>query len=276
MGQTVYLDLFFIINFSMDFLCFYLSGTLLGNKLSVLRMLLAAALGGIYADITLFLPLSGIWELALHGAVCVLMCLCAFGKARVAANTCVYIATSAVLGGFMTALFELLNSADIPLSEVKSDGISAWLLLALAVISAIITLLGGRFFRRKTAKKYVKVTLKLQGRSKQLSGFCDSGNLLRDPIGGKSCIVVDTEAVSDLIPKELLSASSDGFTHIPTDMGRRVRLIPATTATGSGMLLAIRMDSVLLDGREVDALVALSELGKNDGCDALVPSQLLI
>ena len=102
MGQTVYLDLFFIINFSMDFLCFYLAGALLGSKLSVMRMLLSAVIGGIYADVSLFLPIYGLWELGLHIAVCGIMCGIVFGIRSILTHTCVYIATSAVIGGFMT------------------------------------------------------------------------------------------------------------------------------------------------------------------------------
>lgn len=275
-GQTVYLDLFFIINFSMDFLCFYLSGTLLGSKLSKLRMLLGATLGGIYADLTLFLPVTGVALLAVHIAACVIMCVAVYGRRSLIAHTCVYIATSAVLGGFMTALFELLNSMDIPLSDVESDGISAWALLLLAVVSGAITLVGGRFFRRKSARKYVNVSLTFKGKQKLLKGFCDSGNLLCDPLSGKPCVIADKTAVADILPEEIISATSDNLSELDADTARRIRLIPAKTAMGTGMLLAVRMDIISLDGRAVDALLVLSELGKNDGCEALVPCELLM
>ena len=274
-GQTVYLDLFFLINFSMDFLCFYLSGTLLGSKLSVMRMVLGAVLGGIYADLTLFLPVDGIAKVAVHIGVCVLMCFAVFGRRSVAAHTCVYIATSAVLGGFMTALFELLNSMDIPLGEVESDGISAWMLLLLAVVSAIITFVGARFFRRKSARRYIDVTLDICGKRKVIKGFCDSGNLLCDPIGGKPCIIADKAAVADIMPCRVEELTSDRISDLDTDTAKRIRLIPAKTATGQGMLVAIRMDSICLDERAVNALLVLSELGENDGCEALVPCELL-
>ncbi len=276
MGQTVYLDLFFIINFSMDFLCFYLAGTLLGSKLSVLRMLLGATVGGIYADISLFLPVNGLPELILHIAVCGLMCIIVYGTRSILVNTCVYTATSAVLGGFMTATFELLNTLDIPFSEIKEDGISAWTLLFLATVSAVITLLGGRFFRRKSSARYTDVRLEFQGKTTILRGFCDSGNLLRDPISGKPCIVADKSSLSGLFSSDILKCSAEDAHSLSAKYTSRIRLIPAKTATGTGMLMAVRLDAIYLNERQVDALLALSELGENDGCQALVPCQLLM
>ncbi len=276
MGQTVYLDLFFLINFSMDFLCFFLAGTLLGSKLSPLRTVFGAIIGGIYADLTLFLSVGGVLKVGLHIAVCVIMCLAVFGRHSVIAHTCTYIAISAVLGGFMTALFELLNGMNIPLSDMESDGISAWGLALLAVVSGALTFFCNRFFRRKSTRKYVGISLSLFGKSTTLRGFCDSGNLLCDPLGGKPCIIADKKALVGVVPKEVLEATPMSISALDITAARRVRLIPAKTATGTGMLIAIRPDSISLDGREVEALLVLSELGENDGCTALVPCELII
>ncbi|MBR4014238.1 MAG: sigma-E processing peptidase SpoIIGA [Clostridia bacterium] len=172
MEQTVYVDLFFVINFSMDFLCFFLASQLLGSKLSPWRTVAASALGGIYANMTLFMSVSGIWELALDILVCALMCVVSFGRIKhLFAHVCVYIAISMVLGGFMTALFELLNKIELPLGEIEGDGISAWLLLFLAVVSGALTLFGGKFFRRTSSRKYTAVTVTLSGKSATLPPF---------------------------------------------------------------------------------------------------------
>ena len=266
MGQTVYLDLFFLINFSMDFLCFYLAGTLLGSKLSKLRMIAGAVLGGIYADASLFLPVEGVAKIVVHILVCALMCAAVFGIRSLVAHTCTYVATSAVLGGFMTALFELLNTLDIPADEIESDGISAWTLL----------LFGGRFFRRKSARRYSSVSLTYKGNKKTLRGFCDSGNLLRDPISGKPCVVADRPALVGIVPHSILSATPESISSLGTDEAKRIRLIPAKTATGTGMLVAWRPDVLSLDGRAVDALLVISDIGEHEGCEALVPCELLI
>ena len=285
MGQTVYVDLFFLINFSMDFLCFFLASELLGGRLPIARTLLASAVGGIYANVALFISVGGIWEILLDVGVCILMCLIVFGKGRsIVAHTCVYIAISMALGGFMTALFALLNRAELPLDEIQSDGISAWLLMLLAIISGLITLFGGRFFRRKSARKYTALKVIFDGRSKTLSAYCDSGNLLRDPISGRPCIVADTDALRDILPKGIIEASKNKIADASSfseDVARKIRLIPTKTATGEGILLALRADKIFVgegkDEREVNAMLAVCELEKsNEGCQALVPAELMI
>lgn len=285
MGQTVYVDLFFMINFSMDFLCFFLASELLGSKLSIARTLLASAVGGIYANVALFISIGGFFEILLDIGVCALMCLIAFGRARsLLAHTAVYIAISAALGGFMTALFSLLNRAELPLSEVQADGISAWVLMLLAISGGAVTLVGSRFFRRKSARRYTSVRISFAGREKTLSAYCDSGNLLRDPISGRPCVVADTDALRGTLPDGIIKAARSKNTElsaISDSFASRIRLIPTRTATGDGLMLAVRVDRIAVgegkDEREVNALLALCELGKNnDGCEALVPTELMI
>ncbi len=281
MGQVVYVDLFFIINFSMDFLCFFLTSQLLSGKLRILRTLLASVVGGIYACVALFLPFQGVMGIFLDILICIAMCAIAFfGQGSLLCHSCVYIAVSAVLGGFMTALFGLLNKANLPLDSMGGDGLSAYVLLVLAAISALISLCGGRFFRRRTSRKHISVHIELDGNVKRLSGFCDSGNLLRDPVSGKPCIVADKGALLGILPSEILSCTQSDIPALGGKFASRIRVIPAVGALGSGMLLAFRMDRVMLcddkEQRQVDALIAVAALGKApDGCEAIVPTILL-
>jgi len=288
MGQTVYVDLFFMINFSMDFLCFFLSSQLLGGKLKLLRTLLAAALGGVYACVALFLPFEGFPAFMLDVLLCLLMCIIAFGVARsVFLHTLVYFAVSMTLGGFMSALFTLLNRADLGIEAVESDGISAWVLALLALISAAFALVGTKFFRRRTSARYASVAFEIGGKAKQLRAFCDSGNLLRDPISGRVCVLVSAQTLKGVVGDEVINAARTKnvapLASTDAAMARRVRLIPAKTATGEGCLLAIRPDKILVgeDGdvpqKEVDAYIALSEAQSfADGCEVLLPNELLI
>ncbi len=284
MEQVVYVDLFFVINFSMDFLCFFLEIQLLGSKLSVGRTVCASVFGGIYACTALFLPLSGIWDIALDFAVCALMCIIVFKSAsHIFGNTVLYIAISAVLGGFMTAMFLLLNRLELPLGDIEGDGISAYVLALLALVSAIASYLWGKVFRRRTSIKHTTVYIEVDGKSVMLEGLCDSGNLLCEPISGKPCIVADIKALEPCLPEDILKMSRSGGVDSRISVGnsaRRLRLIPTATATGDGVLIALRADKIYLgegsSRREVDALVALSSLGESaDGASALVPTAIL-
>ena len=56
--MVVYGDLLFMINFSMDFLCFYFSCLLTHRKLPNLRAVIASSLGGIYSVVVLFMSVK--------------------------------------------------------------------------------------------------------------------------------------------------------------------------------------------------------------------------
>jgi len=288
MGQIVYADLYFMINFSMDFLCFFLTAKILSVKFNALRLTIAAVLGGIYAVCALFLSVGRVWALVVDMAVCALLCVAAFLRKKelksIFTYIPVYIAVSMVLGGFMTALFNLFNRLDLPTPENDSDGMSIWLFAILAVLGGFSVLIGGRFFARKSSRKNAEVTVTYKEKSVRVRALCDSGNLLRDPVSQAPCIVVDRVFLRGVIPNEALVASSNGDISSLGSMERensaRIRLIPVNTATGEGLLVAFRVDLVEVDSgkgqRRVEALIVASNIGNTaDGSHALIPPELL-
>ncbi len=288
MEQVVYADVYFLINFSMDFLCLFLCAKLLAIPFFFGRALISAALGGLYAILALFLELTPLPSLLVDMAVCALLCAVAFfrwGQVRLSLiSTPVFLAVSMLLGGVMTSLFYLLNRLNLPLSDLKPDGLSAWGFAILAAISGLITYLSERFFRRRTAARRATLSVTLFGRTVTLSALCDSGNLLRDPLNGKRCIVVDADACHALVSPLLCEAAKRGKApphDLPRGLFERIRLIPTHTATGEALLIALRVDEIQIctdkSPYTVDALIALSALqGRADGASALIPSELLI
>jgi stage II sporulation protein GA (sporulation sigma-E factor processing peptidase) len=289
----VYADVFFLVNFSMDFLCFYLCARLLHRPLSLWRGMLASALGGIYAVAALFLALDRAPAFALDALVCVVLCAVAMGARREGLRALfrlsgLYLLVSMVLGGVMTALYAQLNRIPGVTDRVEADGASAWVFFGIAMLSALLSTLWGRSFRRETAKTRVTVVVVEGGRRVELGGIVDSGNLLHDPISGKPVIVADSDQLAGAAPSALLRVAaaervSEAVTELPGDMSRRVRLIPARGATGERLMVAWSPEHVYLkkderSEREVGALIAPSKLsGRRSGANiaALVPSELI-
>ena len=287
MEQTVYIDLYFIINFSMDLLCFFITSRLLSQKGSALRMILAAALGGAYACVALLFPIGGVLGLLIDIAAGVSICFVAVKKKgnlkETAIYSLVYSAVCIVMGGFMTVLFSFFNK--IGLDKVlqgdgESDGISVWLFALLAVISGFAALIGGKFFRKKSSRVQGEVEIRCGEKSVKLKALCDSGNLLKEPISGKSCIVVDRKETLFLLPDTLRKTVIGEAVDVKEAyMLSSLRIIPTATVGGEGILYAIKADSLMINmgngKKEVDAFVAFGELDKNkDGIKALVPSEL--
>ncbi len=289
MGETVYVDLLFLINFSMDFLCFYITSRILSEKLSTARTLMAAAVGGIYADLALFISMGSIASLIIDLSVCALICCIAnYKKGRVRAlplYTLVYLAVSMALGGFMTAIFNMLNKVDIPIEGETSEGISVWLFAVLAGVSALMTLIGGRFFKRRSGEIISEVVVVYSGKTKKLRAMTDTGNLLREPISGKPCLLVDIRALSGVVPERVIQTARGekgrGLDGLSVNDAKNIRLIPIKTANAESTLIGLRVDKIEIVGergrREVDAVIALSDIGASaNGSEALIPSELLI
>ena len=293
MGQTVYADLLFLINFSMDFLCFYITGAILHKKLSVVRALLASVCGGVYSVAILFAYPVPPFSLVCDGVAFVLMCAAVFIKKNMRPGTfflqsAVYVGVSVALGGMMTAMFNLLNTLELPISEpgANSEGIPVWFFALLAAVSGVATLMGGRFFRAKQSERSASVEIEYGGRSATLCAVCDTGNLVRDPISGKCVVVADLTSIRRLLPEPLVLAVKENnasrLSRLPDDAAKGLRIIPTRSVGGMSMLYAIAPDRIRITGKdgkthEADALVAPSPIGGTaGGYQALLPPELLV
>lgn len=293
MEKTVYADLLFMINFSMDFLCFYITSKLLHRKLNTLRALLASVFGGVYAVAILFAGFVPLLELVCNVGVGLAMCAVVFtGKGvrfgKFSLCSLVYVGVSVALGGLMTAMFNMLNLLGLPLGSISEsgDGMPVWLFALLAAVSGAATLAGGNFFRSSQAQRTADIEITYGNKTVKLAALCDSGNLLRDPISGKTVIITDISRFYSTLPEAVIRAVQKNDTSLlsklPTESAKRLRLVPSHTASGTGMLFAFTPDKLtvrLPEGisHDVDALFAPVPLGASaKGFDALIPPELLV
>ncbi len=277
MEIEVYADLYFLVNASMDLLCLMMTAALLHRSIRRWRTILAAGIGGGYALAALLLGIDGVPGLVCDLAAVTVLCAVAFFERgmrvwRLLQCAAVDALVSMLLGGVMTALFAWLNRLNLPLEALRGDGISVWLFALIAVVSGLLTLSGGRFLGRAGKTESVTLEATLFGKRLMLRALVDSGNLLRDPVSGKSVIVVERKRLEEVLSYDLLTG--DGWMGDPAIAGR-IRLIPTQTATGTGMLRAIRPDRLRLtdqNGTEsVDYLLAAADLGdRARGFDALI------
>lgn len=286
MGKEVYADLYILVNTSMDLLCLMITATLLHRRIVRLRALLGALLGGGYALAVLLCGVNGLPGLLLDVAAACGICAITFAGKGVSAgrllkNTAVYLLVSVLLGGIMTALYTWLNRLDLPLDFLEEDRLSVWMFALLATVATFMTLRGGRFFGLSAKTRSVTVEAVLFGKPVQLLAMVDSGNLLRDPVSGKSVIVADRSKLERVFPPALLREVGDPLRErwmSDYENAKKIRLIPTRTATGDALLTAVIPDSVTVtDGKEKipsDYLIAAGRIGERaSGFDALIPKE---
>ena len=284
MEVTVYADLYFMVNLSMDLLCLMITATLMHRRVSRLRVIVAAALGGAYAVVALLLGFFGVLGLLLDLSVAYLLCLTAFSEGKkgwlIALRCCpVLFLTSMLIGGVMTALYSFINRLQLPLESLQGDGLSVWLFVLLAAISGLATLRGGSFLGLSRKTERVEVRAVLFGKAVMLGAMVDTGNLLRDPLSDRRVIVAELSCFTDVLPPALLEACRTGRVAdwlSEQENARAARLIPMQTAAGSKMLLGLIPEQLTLTvGKEsypADYLIAPTLLGNTArGFDAVIP-----
>jgi stage II sporulation protein GA (sporulation sigma-E factor processing peptidase) len=285
--QTVYGDILFFVNFCMDFQCLFLTARLLHRPFRIWRAALASVLGALYACAALFLAVAGVGAFLLDSGVCLLMCALTFGlwgRPRVwLLPFGVYFGVSAAVGGVMSAMGSLLLRVEIPIGE-GGRSLSSVAFFLLAALGGMLTLLWGRVCARRAKGKRALLTVTAFERTCRLSCMVDTGNRLRDPIGGAPVALVDLRAAKNFLPEVILHAAEQGsgsaLGDLPTALAARIRLIPGETATGRGVLLAVVPTAALLDMGEgnvpVTLLLAPVPLRMSDEeCAVLLPAELI-
>lgn len=243
--MPVYLDLVILLNFFVDFFLLLGTNRLAGYPACIGRAAAAAALGGIYGGVCL-IPGFGFlgntfWRTVSLG----LMGILAFGVDRGTLRRCVlFVLLSMALGGIALGL-----------------GSGNWisLLLAAGAVTAMCIL---GFGGKAGARRYLPVVLEHGGRRVALTALHDTGNNLRDPLTGESVLVVGRKtawALCELTAKDLqdpvaIVALRPGF-----------RLIPyQAVGKANGMLLCLRVERGIVNGRKQRLLVAFAAEGLGD------------
>lgn len=288
MQQDVFVDLLFIINFSMDSLCLYICAKIMHRKVTAARILLASAIGGLYSVLALFISVHPTVSIIIDILVCLIICAICFAEfgrrfISIILSSFLFLGISMMTGGCMTAIFNFLNRLDLPLSDIDEDSLSTYLFAIVAAIAGFICLRHGQLITRRSSITECEVTIFLRDNEIKLYALADSGNLVKDPISGKSVIIVDKAKISAHVD---LSAIDD-FTSMSfsSERFKGLRLIPINTASGKGILTAFAPDNLIITvtdkkGRKKqifpNSLIAISDIKNTaEGYDAIVPFEII-
>ena len=237
--MVIYLDAFMGLNFLVD-LCLLLGvNRLSGHPPGVKRAAAAAALGSGYAAGCLLPGFSflanGLWLALSLG----LMGWTAFGLDRSGWNrSMLFVLLSMALGGLAVSL--------------NTGG--AGLLLCAGGLAALC-----RMGLRGRGQEKAALTVTYRGRTVRALALRDTGNCLRDPITGEAVTVLTPGLGEKLgIPAQVLRDPASA-------MMPGLRLIPARTVGGGGLLAAVRCEAVTIGGRPGGTLVAFARENFGNG-----------
>ena len=129
-----------------------------------------------------------------------------------------------------------------------------------AIISSIIIITAFKIVKTKITPKDIYYTIKIKLNQKQIetTAIVDTGNMLKDPITGNPVIVVESTALEEIIPQEILQnieniigGEFDNVTETLQEYISKLKLIPySSLGKQNGMLLGIKADEIEIKKEE--------------------------
>ena len=276
---TVYADVLFLVNFSMDFITLWISAVLTSRPRRALRMSLGASVGALYAFISLFIPTQAFLTYIIAGGVSILMCLITFGSCGglfgLIRQSALIWGCGALLGGTMTAILSL---SDYGYNDTSKGGGILSIVCAASVASVYIII---RIICNIKNKRTVSVSIIWKDTAVSFSALCDSGNLMRDPISGDPVMPVSEEIIEKLCKKCALDALYSLDSDKLAELQISPRLIPIRTIDKEGMICGFVPDRVtVISGskrKDVRCIIAPKKCKKDyfAGHSASIPASLI-
>ena len=238
--MIVYADAVMVLNFLVDFLLILGTNKINGDSGFHKRAILGGIIGAVYSGICLIPQLA-----FLSGELWRIICLLCISTVSFGWNK----------GLFRRMITFLLLSMTL---GGLAMGIGSGSFGTILVCCLVIFLLIQFGIVRVSGQKYVNVELACKGQRLRIRALQDTGNMLRDPITGKTVIITGPDVAWKLfgITKESLV---DPICCVAQANMPGLRLVPYRgVGQIGGMLVAAKVDKIVINGKSTDALVAFA------------------
>lgn len=274
--MTVYIEYVFLSNFIFNFLLLYATVRILKIRYKKRRLFAADLFGTAVAIAVPLLNLSVIFSVAvkLSLSVGIVLLLARYkSKKQFLAALMLFWGLTFALGGIMMGIYFLLGedfALQNDLGVVSSSPLPLFAGGFLCFVFLIKNLVAYINVKRAGASFVYSVVLVVDGERIETSGFLDSGNRLVD---GKSGLPVIIAVSKPLIQKLKQSVAESIISKKGWADAHYTEF--STLAGGSRKMFVFSAQSVIVNGKEVSAVIGLADEAKMQGeCDILLNSVL--
>ena len=278
MIPILYLDIYFLINFTVDYLSLYFSSLLINVKTSIIRILLLSFFGGALPCALILFCINEAFYIPIYLAWLVITSVVLPINATFLTSlkvVCAFSLIQTLFGGAVTMFYEKLEYYLIPL---LGNGVvveeNSKVILFSAVIALVYCFL--KILRlvlcASVDKRTATVTLKIFETSFSLVGLIDSGCFLKDPMDLSPVIIIK----EGILKKNVNFLNSYPITDGKNPLSKRLRIIPYKTLSENKILYGFKPDSLTITfGKNtvsINSTVAIdTEQNSFNDCDALIP-----
>ncbi len=211
----IYIDIYFFINFAVDFLSLYWASRFVLFSAPPLKITLSAGVGGVWSLIYLFFPSLAFLNLFIPYIMAVIVS----GRKKNIRVMLSFLLFEMLFGGIISALNSLFAFL------FKNNLALFFLIVAGVFISFLFYDISEIYIKKKMKTVSVSATLTHKGKEKKVCLLIDSGNLAREMITKRRVIFIKERVISDIY---------DELTYA----------IPIKTATGSSVKYAFIPDKI--------------------------------
>ena len=291
--MTIYLDIIFLENLCMNYIILFATAIILKNRPKHLRIIISSILGSIYAIMSIFEIFEIYKGIGFKILISVLMVYIAYNPTsfkELLKRLMLFYLTSFAFGGCAFALLYFIKPEDIFMRNgvyIGTYPIKIALLGGLVGFCLIVNTF--KIIKNKINKKdlYCYVEIEFNGKKVEMKSLIDTGNMLKDPISGMPVIVVQSELLEGVIPKEVLEQVDniiDGknlnvFSDIENSKFiNRFRLIPfSSLGVQHGLIAGFKVEKINIEyNGEIktikDIVIGIygKKLSKNNAYNALI------
>ncbi len=263
MKPVVYIDVLFVVNLIINYILLWTTGYLSKIRISHVRLLVGAVVGAIYAVIMFFPNFQIYYTMIAKFLFSIFLVALAYNIAKIKEFIKVlgvFYIVSFTFGGAALGLF-YFTDAGVYVGALLSNGVIyfnlPWkILLSSSVVAYMIIRITWHFIQTRINKKNLQIPLSIMFDNKSIciKALIDTGNALYDPISKFPVIIVEFQAIKDLLPKEIQEifhkCSENDLTLITSIMSNsdwisRFRLIPfSSLGKENGLLIGFKPDEI--------------------------------
>ncbi len=278
--RTLYIDVYFLINLTVDMLSIYLSFKFMHLHISNKRWFLTSVASAACAIVYLFINHNNIYSVFYYALFTALFAIVSVKGASFICRlklTALFYVFSFTIGGAVSFVYEALDGGfkNFKLEEEKAENnkilfFSLIILLIIGVFRILINVFSGSLTQRS-----VKIRIKFMRKALDVDALVDSGNLVKDPMNMQPVVFLKQKAAAEILPTEAMAIS--GIASLDYDLQKRMRLIPVSRGNETHIMTGVRVDEIYLVKEKerlvrFDATVVIDkEGGTFGGCEALIP-----
>lgn len=277
--MIIYLDVLIILNMFVDYFLLLSCSLLLKINVKKKRLILGAVVGSFFSLFILFPDLNFFLNLffkAIGGFILVFITFGYKRKQLFFKTVAIFFAENIIFAGVMFFVWIFFSpSGMLWKNGVTYITISSFVLIFGSLVAYIVTSIINFFIsNRVDSKNMFLIEFEFNKKKVCLNALYDSGNCLTEPFSQKPVCVCEYEKLIEIFPLELIEFFDNFFKNV-TDIknlewGKKIKLIPCDTISGSSILPAFHPESFNVLGNDgnkkpFDCFVAVTKKKISDG-----------